>query len=152
MPSCAANRDPRRCGAVTRSELHQKCGRARNGWPASVGIRSPRSITGRDVSGGREHAFDDGTFGTTVVELGELRTDGAGRLLVLGGRGRSGSPSGAPIYVAGDASSFANADDWFDDVSDGPVTAEVSIDGRPIPTAGAWVAVAPPNYAPDVIG
>ena len=111
----------------------------------------PRSITGRDVSGGREYAFD-GTFGTTVVELGELRTDGAGRLLVLGGRGRSGSPSGAPIYVASDASSFANADDWFDDVSDGPVTAEVSIDGRSIPTAGAWVAVAPPNYAPDVIG
>ncbi|MEP7219633.1 MAG: LodA/GoxA family CTQ-dependent oxidase, partial [Bacteroidota bacterium] len=33
----------------------------------------------------------------------------------------------------------------------GPVTATVSIGGRAIPVEPAWVAVAPPNYAPDVI-
>src|SRR5262249_37183358 len=38
-----------------------------------------------------------------------------------------------------------------DDASDGPVTAEVTIGGRRIPVASAWVVVAPPNYAPDII-
>jgi hypothetical protein len=32
------------------------------------------------------------------------------------------------------------------------VTAEVTVDGQVIPVEGAWVVVAPPNYAPDVIG
>lgn len=104
---------------------------------------APRSIQGRDQQGVR---FDDGTFLDTPVYLGELHTDGAGRLLFLGGKGRSASHDGSR------ATDFANNDGWYDDMSDGPVLAEVTVDGRPVPVEGAWVAVGPPNYAPDVIG
>lgn len=111
----------------------------------------PRSISGRAVSGGGEHRFDTGTFKGVAVPLGEIRTDEQGNLLVLGGHGRSASPSGAPVYVPADPDSFNNANDWYDDISDGPVTASVSIGGKPIPVEAAWVVVAPPNYAPEVI-
>ena len=111
----------------------------------------PRSISGRNVSGGPDHAFDTGKFKDTVVPLGEIRTDSAGRLLFLGGRGKSASPSGAPI-ITSDPNSFNNANDWYDDISDGPVTAEVSINGRPVALDHAWVVVAPPNYGTDVVG
>jgi hypothetical protein len=109
----------------------------------------PRSITGANASGAH---FDTGKFKTTVVPLGELQTDDAGRLIVLGGRGASASPSGAPVYDPADPDSFNNADDWYDDISDGPVSAAVKIGGKAIPVTEAWVVVAPPNYAPDVIG
>ena len=111
-----------------------------------------RSITGRSVSGGPEHVFDTGTFKGTPVPLGEIRTDDAGRLLLLGGTGKSASPSDAPIYIPADPNSFNNANDWYDDISDGPVTASVSINGRVIPVDAAWVAVAPPDYAPNIVG
>jgi hypothetical protein len=112
----------------------------------------PKSIVGRPADGVARVPLDGGSFRDIPVSLGELRTDKHGRLLVLSGLGRSESPSHAPLYRREDPDSFNNADDWFDDTSDGPVTAEVVIDGRSIPVEGAWVAVAPPNYAPDVIG
>ncbi len=93
-----------------------------------------------------------GTFMDVGVYLGELRTDAAGRLIFLGGHGVSASPTGSPIFVESDENSFINADGWYDDMSDGPVTAEVTIEGRSIPVEPAWVATAPPNYGPGVIG
>ncbi|TYC68131.1 hypothetical protein EH183_40375 [Streptomyces sp. CB01881] len=104
----------------------------------------PRSVRGRNRSGGPELLFDTGTFLERPVYLGELRTDESGRLLFLGGRGVSASATDTP------ADTFANNDGWHDDVSDGPVTAEVSIDGRPIPVEPGWVVTAPPNYAPEL--
>jgi L-Lysine epsilon oxidase N-terminal/L-lysine epsilon oxidase C-terminal domain len=112
----------------------------------------PRSISGKSVSGGKQHLFDTGKFKNTVVPLGEIRTDAAGRLLVLGGTGNSASPSGAPVFNPADPDSFNNADDWYDDISDGPVTAVVSIQGQAVPVDPAWVVVAPPNYAPNIVG
>jgi hypothetical protein len=112
----------------------------------------PRSIAGMSVTDHAGHIFDTGTFKGTPVTLGELQTDDQGHLLVLGGTGKSASPSGAPIYNPADPNSFNNAVDWYDDISDGPVTASVSVNGRAVPVEGAWVAVAPPNYAPDMIG
>ena len=103
----------------------------------------PRSISGTDESGPR-YMFDTGTFLGTPVYLGELRTDDAGRLLFLGGRGVSASHDGSP------PTTFANNEGWHDDTSDGPVTATVTVDGRAIPVDPAWVVVAPPNYAPQV--
>ncbi|WP_317440955.1 LodA/GoxA family CTQ-dependent oxidase [Streptomyces collinus] len=104
----------------------------------------PRSIRGSNRSGGPEYVFDTGTFMDRPVYLGELRTDADGRLVFLGGRGVSASFTNTP------AGHFANNDTWHDDVSDGPVTAEVRIDGRPVPVDPAWVVVAPPNYAPEL--
>ncbi len=110
----------------------------------------PRTIEGKDTRGA---AYEfNGTFMGQGVYLGELRTDEAGRLVFLGGRGQSATPTGSPIYDPNDDSSFINADGWYDDISDGPVTAEVTIEGRTIPAEPAWVITAPPNYAPALFG
>ncbi len=61
---------------------------------------------------------------------------------MLGGRGVSASYDGRPAVT------FANNDGWHDDVSDGPVTAEVEFEGRLLSVQPAWVIVAPPDYAP----
>ena len=102
----------------------------------------PRTVRGRDQLG---PAFDTGTFFGEPVYLGELRTDEAGRLVFLGGRGVSQSVDDSPPPT------FANNDGWHDDTADGPVTATVTIGGRAVPVDPAWVVVAPPNYAPDLV-
>lgn len=117
----------------------------------------PRSISGPCRAGGAEYAFDTGTFqaratNPVTVSLGEIRTDETGRLIFLGGWGNSASPTNAPVYEDSNGPGFNNADDWYDDTSDGPVTADVSINGRPISVTGAWVVTAPPNYAPGIVG
>ncbi|WP_273826029.1 LodA/GoxA family CTQ-dependent oxidase [Pseudomonas asplenii] len=92
----------------------------------------------------------NGQYEGVPVYLGELRTDAQGRLLFLGGRGVSASPRNTPIFNPKDDNSFINADGWYDDTSDGPISAQVSIGGRSIPVESAWVVTAPPNYAPQV--
>ncbi len=101
----------------------------------------PRSISGCGASGAR---FDTGRFFHLTVDLGELRTDADGRLLVLGGFGVSQSINNQPPLT------FANNDGWHDDTSDGPVDATVTLNGKSVPVEGAWVAVGPPNYAPAI--
>ena len=103
----------------------------------------PRTIRGPGKQG-RRYCFDTGEFFGKKVYLGEVRTDDAGRLIFLGGHGVSASYDDKPAVT------FANNDGWHDDVSDGPVTASVRIDGRPVPCDPAWVVVGPPNYAPDL--
>jgi hypothetical protein len=105
----------------------------------------PRSISGKNQSG-TQYSFDTGEFIGEKVYLGELRTDEAGRLVFLGGRGRANTP-----FPNNSAYTFANNDGWHDDISDGPVSADVSIGGKSIPVDPAWVVTAPPNYAPDII-
>lgn len=94
----------------------------------------------------------NGEFEGTQVMLGELRTDEAGRLLVLPGFGISASPSNKPVYRPADPNSFNNADGWYDDIADGPVYAKVTIGGIDYEADAAWVASAPPNFAPDMVG
>lgn len=111
----------------------------------------PRGISGKHSSG-KDYQFDTGVFMGVNVPLGELRTDDNGRLLVLGGFANSGSPSSMPIYNPEEPYAFPNATEWFDDTSDGPVTATVEIAGKPIDVESAWVVVAQPDFAPGVIG
>ncbi len=89
----------------------------------------------------------DGRFLTwpEKVYLGELRTDDAGRLLVLGGRGRSAS-----TLPDNPLAHYANNDRWYDDTADGPVTVTVKLNsGEDVPVRGrAWVIVAPPHFSP----
>ena len=54
------------------------------------------------------------------VYLREIKTDEEGPLVVLGGRGISRSFDGSIAIT------FANNEAWYDDVSDGPVTAKVA--------------------------
>ncbi|RSZ60431.1 hypothetical protein HF313_19930 [Massilia atriviolacea] len=101
-----------------------------------------RTIKEAGASGQRYH-FDGGSCFGIPVPLGELRTDPRGRLWVFGGHGTSASLDGsAPV-------TFANNDGWYDDTSDGPVTATVRVGGRALSVAPAWVVVAPPNYGPQ---
>jgi hypothetical protein len=88
----------------------------------------------------------NGMFFNQQVYLGELRTDDQGRLLFLGGRGEAGSP-----LTRFTLNTFANNPAWYDDTSDGPVNAKVTVDGVDIPVDPAWVVTAPPNYAPGMI-
>jgi L-Lysine epsilon oxidase N-terminal len=103
---------------------------------------NPRSVSGRNQ---RSQPFDTGVFLDSAVYLGELRTDKEGRLLFIGGLGKSASPLGYGLAT------FANNPGWHDDTSDGPVSAVVKIGTRSIPVDSAWIVTAPPNYSPDLV-
>ncbi len=76
-----------------------------------------------------------------ITTLGYLKADAQGRLLVLGGHGISGSTQ--TDLINGE---YANNDNWFDDVSDGYVTARVN--GQDV--EGAWVIIASPAFVPQL--
>jgi len=83
-----------------------------------------------------------------IETLGTLSVDADGRLTVAGGFGVSGTSGAMP---GGGLLHYANNDEWFDDTSDGSVTASVEIADMTIAAlAPAWVAVGPPDYAPPV--
>jgi L-lysine epsilon oxidase-like protein len=89
--------------------------------------------------------FNTGTIIGMLVPLGEMRTQADGALIVLGGWGKSGSFANQPLQT------FADNDGWYDDVSDGPVTAVVTLTGGIVPPVDpAWVIVGPPKFAPAI--
>ncbi|GAA2399618.1 LodA/GoxA family CTQ-dependent oxidase [Actinomadura vinacea] len=94
-----------------------------------------------------------------IDTLGELLTDEHGRLLVLPAPGRACGrymPDGKPYPLIGDLLSpgvygDVNADGWFDDTGDGPVTAVLVFeDGGTQPVHGAWAITTDPGYAPQI--
>jgi len=94
-----------------------------------------------------EHSND--ALRASIPNLGELRTDAEGRLLVLGGTGRTAQIDGAKLANAIDNNG------WFDDVGDGPVGAVITLnnaDGTTerVEAIGAWVVVGPPDFAPAI--
>lgn len=86
----------------------------------------------------------------TLDTLGDIRTDEHGRLIALGGYGNTLSlltGYGQPYQFIYDV----NGDGWFDDASDGPVTAVVRFDdGTTQEAHGAWLVCADPAYAPQI--
>lgn len=103
----------------------------------------------RTLDGPKQSArFDTGTIHfagqpVVTVPLGEIASDEDGRLLVLGGTGTSASPAGNALEY------FGSNPGWYDDIADGPVSADLTLpDGSTPPVEGAWVLVAPPKYAP----
>jgi hypothetical protein len=132
-----------------------QCGRRNAGIIGSnraalVNDPGPRYIQGRNVNPNGyqpEYRFQGGSIYGIPIPLGDLRTDSSGRLIFLGGRGNSAS------WIPGaEATTFANNDTWYDDTSDGPVDAAVTIGGRTLQAEGAWVVTAPPNFAPGIQG
>ena len=106
-----------------------------------------RSIQGASQGSVVAARFDGGFFMDVEVPLGELRTDEDGRLLVLGGWGKSESTK---LYNR--IRKNGMNDNWYDDVSDGLVRARIVLaDGTELQAEDAWVVVAPPNYAPGLV-
>jgi hypothetical protein len=122
----------------------------------------PRSISGRSTSptsftpgAAQVSCVVDQSGAAVIPYLGQLRTDASGRLIVLGGQGHSASN----VTPAPDLGTYANNDGWFDDTSDGPVTAVVTIDDGSTQMdvavdahGGAWVLCTPPDFAPQIRG
>ncbi len=108
----------------------------------------PVTISGSRVNwhgDSAEHAMKGRFWDSVDVGLGQLRTDEAGRLLVVPADGVSASPRGTAI------TNFADNDGWHDDWCDGPVDATVTLaDGRVLNADGAWVACVGPDFAPDI--
>ena len=164
--------------ANKKASFHQFAGPAGEQTPsaplrnASVTDRSsleidfgPRSIQGRSMAPVPFSYSSSSTYPQTfplnyqnqpVIDyLGQLRTDASGRLIVIGGQGKSSFQTATPPPLP----TYANNDGWFDDASDGPVTATVGItvNGQvvnvPVDAAGgAWVVCTPPDFAPPVKG
>lgn len=138
----------------------------------------PRSIKGASAGpvkfDSTKGNWPKDSAGKPVIDyLGELRTDSKGRLVVLGGRGTSASSNALPPstvqmtelaaggFGGGPTGAgrppaplleYANNDTWFDDISDGPVTAKVKLkSGKTITVQfPGWVLVGPPDFAPDI--
>lgn len=98
-----------------------------------------RKVSKPNVTKGKKFK---GRFMNEKVYLGEMRTDEHGRLIMLGGHGKSKNVNGDRAIT------FANNEGWHDDMSDGPVTAEVEFEGVQLKVEPAWVICAPPDYAP----
>ncbi|RKH97028.1 LodA/GoxA family CTQ-dependent oxidase [Corallococcus sp. AB038B] len=97
----------------------------------------------------QQRLFDNGVIRfsgdpVTTVPLGEMRSDDENHLLVLGGAGMSASPGGNAII------GFWGNAGWYDDISDGPVSAAITLRANNATPAvvGAWVICAPPKFAP----
>ncbi|MER6767733.1 LodA/GoxA family CTQ-dependent oxidase [Amycolatopsis sp. NPDC000746] len=129
----------------------------------------PRTVSGRGTRIG-EFDRNDGRGRSTfppdspdparqrITTLGRIAVRPDGSLLLLGGSGISYSTAAEPSIPDDD-----NNDGWWDDVSDGPVSAtivvrvldqhgavlgpdqEISLDDK------AWAIVAPPAYAPEIV-
>jgi L-Lysine epsilon oxidase N-terminal/L-lysine epsilon oxidase C-terminal domain len=115
-------------------------------YPEVVIDPGPRSV---DMPGARQ-VFDSGRFRSTSVTLGELIMELEGGLRVLGGFGRSGSDPPQPRLTLG-RGHFADNKNWFDDTSDGPVTATITLIDGTVVESQAWVIVGPPDFAPGVV-
>ncbi|SEA50959.1 CTQ-dependent lysine 6-oxidase LodA [Alkalimonas amylolytica] len=114
----------------------------------------PRSISGSRQSIGFDKAnapvdypvsYPPATVesGTPVTTLGNLYTDDAGRLIVLGGFGHAGGNE--------ELTSYGGSDSWHDDISDGPVYCTVTYLDGSTEQLQAWVVVGSPDFAPEIV-
>ncbi len=87
-----------------------------------------------------------------ITSLGNLDMDSEGRLIVAGGFGKAVGwrldNIDQPVPIEGPV----NNDQWFDDTSDGPVTAVVDFDdGTQTEVFGGWAVITDPSYAPQTL-
>lgn len=103
----------------------------------------PKTIAGA-ATGKVDLSSTQGAFALLkeIKTLGELRSDPEGRLIFIGGMGFAESVGNTKLE------NYANNPGWFDDVSDGPVSATLTVNGKRIDADGAWIVTAPPDFAP----
>lgn len=96
----------------------------------------------------------------SVKTLGSVKTlvteDQNIRLIFLGGEGNSGSSRTG--FADPRIQTYANNDGWYDDISDGPVTARLLFEDASIGQVRyadvgdpAWVIVGYPSFAPQIV-
>jgi hypothetical protein len=121
-----------------------------------------------DTTTNRRGSFDrsgNGQYATTfpppldpfsIDTLGDILTDDAGRLLVLGGHGHSGTEKTGPGEPH--IETYANTDGWYDDTSDGPVMARLIMYSEQVGQTRfvdveypAWVIVGYPRFVPQIL-
>ncbi len=147
---------PRRNADITASEARQQL--IIDPGPRIVNCTTRRNNR-FDRNGGDVYAptFPPPLKPCSIDTLGEMKTDDSGRLLVLGGHGNSGTflfdQFGQPRI-----DTYANNDGWFDDTSDGPVTARLVMYSPEVGATRfidveypAWVLVGYPRYVPQVL-
>lgn len=147
---------PRRNADIVASEARQQL--IIDPGPRIVNCTSRRHAR-MDRNGGDVYAptFPPPLEPSSIDTLGELKTDDTGRLLVLGGHGNSGTflfdRFGQPRI-----DTYANNDGWFDDISDGPVTARLVMYSQEVGATRyidveypAWVLVGYPRYVPEIL-
>jgi L-Lysine epsilon oxidase N-terminal/L-lysine epsilon oxidase C-terminal domain/Phage integrase, N-terminal SAM-like domain len=140
-------------------KIEDTLARVQNPKPRNKGFNRPKlvisaqaSIKGTNAAAvpmsGRIEFSRGSAKGKVVdnIDLAKLTTGADGRLLVVGGKGKSGSPLNAKI------DSFSDNDGWYDSVSDGPVQATLSIKGETLAVVPAWVVITVPRYAPQIYG
>ncbi|WET68496.1 CTQ-dependent lysine 6-oxidase LodA [Sphingobacterium sp.] len=114
----------------------------------------PRSISGRANSIGfdknnvpagypAQYPPDHVHYGVPVTTLGDLLTDNAGRLVVLGGFGNAGGD--LPL------TSYGGSSTWHDDISDGAVYCTVTFNDGSSSYLTAWVVIGSPDFAPEIV-
>jgi hypothetical protein len=148
---------PRRNAGITSDEARQRL--IIDPGPRVVDARGRRQASFDRKDGGTVYAptFPPALTPDSIETLGEIRTDDAGRLLVLGGHGHSGSFK-ADGFGQPRIDTYANNDGWFDDTSDGPVTARLVLYSALVGQTRyvdvempAWVIVGYPAYVPEIL-
>lgn len=136
-------------GDYAKESLMRNAGIARDKLAITPPICSI-SGAGTNASGReRQYRMRGRIMGTQSVTLGELRTDDAGRLVVLGG---SGDAASFTDYL-NPITTFANNEGWYDDIADGPVRATIRLaNGETHEAEPAVVVTTPPNYGPGLLG
>jgi sugar lactone lactonase YvrE len=108
---------------------------------ALVTRATPRTVQG---AGAKPQPLDGGTFLDLPVDLGEVFTDGSGRLVVMPADGRAIPGPDAPPLTG------LSSDGWTDDTCDGPVRATVRLGGRTLDATPAYVVCTSPDWGPSV--
>ena len=117
-----------------------------------VDLHPVHNDPGVKTIGGKKKSIDvGGSVLGAKVQLGTLKTDEKGRLILLGGFGKSDSPQHLPLinlYSRG----------WYDDVSDGYVRATITMKGAGSKKGAgakpgvepAWAIVGVPRFAEPI--
>lgn len=114
------------------------------------GRKQEINCNGKSLAGEKSNKYDavlvesfHGTFMGHPVYLGDMFVKSeSNRLYLAGGKGEAKNING-DIAVT-----FANNEGWYDDISDGPVTAALKYQGKELTVDPAWVICGPPDYAP----
>lgn len=124
--------------------------------PRIVTAKKRRASFDRSGEGSYATSFPPPLEPNSIDTLGELLLDDAGRAIVLGGHGCSGSEKTGPGEPH--TEDYANNDGWYDDTSDGPVMARLVMYSEEVTSTRyidveypAWVIVGYPRYVPEIL-